>query len=145
MLSTGVLICCTVPSEAVPLFIWLLFVVSSVPHFRPDTGGRRSTLIRVASSLALRGGMALLSLLRCSGSRLLYMECALRAPRGSSPRVFHKSAEQKAAPAFCAFPVRLRAAQAARSFLLVSICMEYLFPTLHFQSVCVPCFEVGPL
>ena len=21
--------------------------------------------------------------------------------------------------------------------------MEYLFPTLHFQSVCVPCFEVG--
>ena len=33
--------------------------------------------------------------------------------RGSSPRVLHKSAEQKAAPAFCAFPVR--AAQAARS------------------------------
>ena len=21
--------------------------------------------------------------------------------------------------------------------------MEYLFPALHFQSVCVPCFEVG--
>ena len=35
------------------------------------------------------------------------------AARSSSPRVFHKSAEQKAAPAFCAFPVR--AAQAARS------------------------------
>ena len=32
---------------------------------------------------------------------------------GSRPRVFHKSAEQKAAPAFCVFPVR--AAQAARS------------------------------
>ena len=31
----------------------------------------------------------------------------------SSPRVFHKSPEQKAAPAFCAFP--FRAAQAARS------------------------------
>ena len=84
-----------------------------MPNFRPDTGGRRWTLIRVASSLALRGGMALLSLLRCSGSRLLYMECALRAPRGSSPLVFHKNAEQKAAPAFRAFPVR--AAQAARS------------------------------
>ena len=23
--------------------------------------------------------------------------------------------------------------------------MEYLFPALHFQSVCVPCFEVGLL
>ena len=35
------------------------------------------------------------------------------AARGSSPPVFHKSPEQKAAPAFCVFPVR--AAQAARS------------------------------
>ena len=35
------------------------------------------------------------------------------AARSSIPRVFHKSPEQKAAPAFCAFPVR--AAQAARS------------------------------
>ena len=30
-------------------------------------------------------------------------------------------------------------------FLLVSICMEYLFSALHFQSVCVRCFEVGLL
>ena len=30
-------------------------------------------------------------------------------------------------------------------FLLVPICMENLFPALHFQSVCVPCFEVGLL
>ena len=30
-------------------------------------------------------------------------------------------------------------------FLLVSICVVYLFPALHFQSVCVPCFEVGLL
>ena len=30
-------------------------------------------------------------------------------------------------------------------FLLVSICVEYLFPVLHFQFVCVPCFEVGLL
>ena len=34
------------------------------------------------------------------------------AAHGSIPRVFHKSPEQKAAPAFCVFPVR--AAQAAR-------------------------------
>ena len=45
-----------------PLFVWLLFAVSSVPNFRPDTGGRRRSLIRVASSVALRGGTALLSL-----------------------------------------------------------------------------------
>ena len=30
-------------------------------------------------------------------------------------------------------------------FLLVSIRVVYLFPALHFQSVCVPCFEVGLL
>ena len=30
-------------------------------------------------------------------------------------------------------------------FLLVSVCVVYLFPALHFQSVCVPCFEVGLL
>ena len=34
------------------------------------------------------------------------------APHGSSPRVLHKSPKQKAAPAFCAFPIG--AAQAAR-------------------------------
>ena len=39
------------------------------------------------------------------------MECAPRCA-GSSPWVFHKSQEQKAVPAFCAFPDR--AAQAAR-------------------------------
>ena len=30
-------------------------------------------------------------------------------------------------------------------FLLVFICVKYLSPALHFQSVCVPCFEVGVL
>ena len=36
-----------------PLFIWLLFAVSSVSNFRPHTGGRRF------SSVLLRGGRAL--------------------------------------------------------------------------------------
>ena len=31
------------------------------------------------------------------------------------------------------------------SFLLISICMEYLFPSPHFQSVCVPRSEAGLL
>ena len=31
------------------------------------------------------------------------------------------------------------------SFLLVSVCVKYFFPALHFCSVCVPCFEVGLL
>ena len=39
-----------------PLFIWLLFAVSSVPNFCPDTGGRRWPLVQVASSIALQGG-----------------------------------------------------------------------------------------
>ena len=30
-------------------------------------------------------------------------------------------------------------------FLLISISMEYPFPSPHFQSVCVPRFEVGLL
>ena len=47
---------------------------------------------------------------QASGCFIWSVPCAAR---GSSPRVFHKSPEQKAAPAFCAFPVR--AAQAARS------------------------------
>ena len=56
-------------------------LVCSVPNFRPDTGGRRWTLIQGASSLAPREGRALLSPLRCSGSRLLYMERALCCAR----------------------------------------------------------------
>ena len=39
-----------------PLFLWLLFAGSSVSHFRPDTGGRRWSLVQVAGSVALRGG-----------------------------------------------------------------------------------------
>ena len=31
------------------------------------------------------------------------------------------------------------------SFLLISMCMKYLFPSSHFQSVCVPRSEVGLL
>ena len=30
-------------------------------------------------------------------------------------------------------------------FLFVSICMTYLFPVLHFQSICIPRFGVGLL
>ena len=40
-----------------PLFIWLLFAFSSVPNFRPDTGGRRWSLVQVAGFVAAgRGG-----------------------------------------------------------------------------------------
>ena len=90
-----------------PLFIWLLFAVSSVSNFRPGTGGRRWSLIQVRqfSSVLLRGGRGAADRhrcvwgalpvfrphwvcpaqgclcfprLHCSGSRLLYMERALR-------------------------------------------------------------------
>ena len=63
-----------------PLFGFCL-AVSSVPSFRPDTGGRRWSLIRVAGSVALRGGAGAAFPVRCSGSRLLYMERVLRCTR----------------------------------------------------------------
>ena len=64
-----------------PLFIWLLFVLSSVPHFRPEQAGRGGLLFRLLVPLHCGEGMALLSPLRCSGSRLLSMERALRCAR----------------------------------------------------------------
>ena len=91
-----------------PLSIWLLFAVSLVSNFRPDTGGRRWSLVQVRwfSRAAGRAGRcrqispcvgstrsvpATLGLpplmgvcfprLHCSGSRLLYMERALRCVR----------------------------------------------------------------
>ena len=77
-----------------PLFIWLLFAVSSVSKFRPDTGGRRWSLIQVASSIPLRGaaGAALPSaLLRLPA--VLYGACpGLRAvlALGCSTKVRNK-------------------------------------------------------
>ena len=87
-----------------PLFVWLLFAVSSVSNFRPDTGGRRWTLIQVAGTVTLPGGTcaafpsALLRLLAApygactvrfqpSGvpqKRGLGCACVLRLPRQSS-------------------------------------------------------------
>ena len=76
--------------------------------------------------------------------------CAAQAPscstwsvpcavRGSSPWVFHKSAEQKAAPAFCAFPVRV--AQAAKGLT------STLSPgaTRLLPSMCQPQFPPAPV
>ena len=76
-----------------PLFIWLLFAVSSVSKFRPDTDGWRWSLIQAASS-ALRGaaGAALPSaLLRLPA--VLYGACpGLRAvlALGCSTKVRNK-------------------------------------------------------
>ena len=94
-----------------PLLVWLVCwslqrLISALTQ--AGGGGLLFTLLVLSRC---GEGLVLLSPLRCSGSRPFYMERA----RGSSPRVFHKSAEQKAAPAFCAFPVG--AAQAARSLL----------------------------
>ena len=105
--------------------------VSSVSNFRPDTGGRRWSLVQVASSVLLRGGRGATDRYRCvSGALTVFWPhwvcprspvCALpvytaQAPscsvwsrpcaaRGSSFRVLHKSADS-AEPAFCAFPSR---------------------------------------
>ena len=57
-----------------PFFISFCLPVSSVPNFRPDTGGRGWSLIRVAGSLALRGGEGLALV---SPSTLLRLPAAL--------------------------------------------------------------------
>ena len=59
-------------------------------------------------------GLVLLSPSVLSGSRLFYMEHALCCA-GFQPSGVPQKLEQKATPAFCAFPIR--AAQAARSLM----------------------------
>ena len=114
-----------------PLFIWLLFAVSSVSNFRPDTGGGGDLSFRFASSFqsccgegaALQTDIAVCGEHSpCSGHTgfaPLTSVCAFpvytaQAPScsmwsgpcvacGSSFRVLHKSADS-VAPAFCAFP-----------------------------------------
>ena len=97
-----------VPSEVVPFVYLACLPVSSVSHFRPDTSRRRWSLVqvRVFSRAAGREGLRRQSSrvcgedspcsshtgfapltgvcsphLRCSGSRLLYMEWALHCSR----------------------------------------------------------------
>ena len=114
------------------MLIWLLFAVSSVLNFRPDTGGRRWTLIQVASSITLRGetGAVFPSAAQTPACSLWSVPCAAQ---GSSPPVFHKSADS-AAPAFCAFPTQ--AAQAARSLTgALSLGVARLFPSVVPASV----------
>ena len=114
-----------------PLFIWLLFAVSSVSNFRPDTGGRGGLLFRFASSVQSccgEGGALQTDIALCgehspcsghTGSAPLRGVCAFpvytaQAPGcsiwsgpcvecGSSFRVLHKSADS-VGPAFCVFP-----------------------------------------
>ena len=72
------------------------------------------------------------------------------AARSSSPQVFHKSPEQKAAPAFCAFPIR--AAQAARGLTgALSPGAVHLLPSAspaplptRASRVCSPCVSPRP-
>ena len=111
MSPTGILICCTVPSEAVP-FVYLASVCWSLQC--------------LTSSLSQAGGGGLLFWLlvpsRCgeglallSPSMLLRLLAALYGPcpaLQAVPALGFSSADS-AAPAFCAFPAR--EAQAARS------------------------------
>ena len=136
---TGILICCTVPSEAVP-FVYLASLCRSLPCLISalTQAGGGGLLYRFASSVLLRGGRGAAERYRCVWGALTVFRphwvcppsrvCVLSphaaqapgcsiwsgpcAARGSSPRVCHKSTDS-AAPAFCAFPAR--AAQAARS------------------------------
>ena len=138
MSPTGILICCTVPSEAVP-FAYLASVCRSLQCLISALTqvGRGGLSFRFAGSVLLQGGRRCRQTSLCVGSTHSVpgteglprsRVCALpvyaaQAPScsiwsrpcvacGSSFLVFHKSADWDA-PAFCAFPTR--AAQAARS------------------------------
>ena len=115
-----------------------------MPNFCPDTGGQRWSVTQVASSIALWGGAGAafpIYAAQAPGCSIWSVPCTVR---GSSPRVFHKSAEQKAAPAFCALPIL--AAQAARSLTgALSPGAAGLFPSAvavsvsaHANRVCAP-------
>ena len=113
MLLTGILICCTVPSEAVP-FVYLAVVCRSLQCLISalTQAGGGGLLFRFASSVALLGGGGAVFPVytaQAPGCSIWSGPCVAR---GSSFRVLHKSTDS-AAPAFCAFPAR--AAQAARS------------------------------
>ena len=105
-----------------------------MPNFHPDTGGQRWSLIQVASSIALRGGAGSafpVYAAQAPSCCIWSLPCAVP---GSSPRVFHKSVEQEAAPAFCTFPTR--AAQAARSLTgTLSPGAAHLLPSMVPTSV----------
>ena len=105
MFCTGILICCTGPfwSSSLCLFGFCL-PVSSEPNFLPDTGRQRWSLIQVASSVVLRGGAGAafpVYAAQAPGCSIRSVPCAAR---GSSPRGFHKSTEQKAAACILCLP-----------------------------------------
>ena len=95
-----------------PVFIWLLFgrSLQCLISALTQAGGGGLLFRSLVPSRCGEGG-ALLSPLRCSGSRLLCVERALRCARFQLS-AFHGSADS-VVPAFCAFPGP--AAQAARS------------------------------
>ena len=82
MFSTGILICCTVPSEAVP-FVYLASVGWSLQCLISalTQAGGGGLLFRLVVPSRCGEGEALISRLRGSGSRLLYMERALHCVR----------------------------------------------------------------
>ena len=149
MLPTGILICCTAPSEAVP-FVYLASVCWSLQC--------------LISAVTQAGGGGLLFrvlvLSRCREGPRCFPLCAAQAPGcsvwrgpcvacGSSFRVFHKSTDSVAS-AFCAFPAR--AAQAARSLTgALSLGAARLLPSAapalvsaRAGRVCVPCVSPRP-
>ena len=82
MSPTGVLICCTVPSEAVP-FVYLASVCWSLQGLVSvlTQAGGGGLLFRLLVPSRCGEGWRCFPRLRCSGSRLLYRERALRRAR----------------------------------------------------------------
>ena len=99
---TGIFICCTVPSEAVP-FVYLASVCWSLQcliSILTQAGGG-GLLFRSLTPSRCEEGLALLSPLCCSGSRLLCMERALRCARFQPSGAPQKRRTKSCACVFC--------------------------------------------
>ena len=129
-----------------PFFISFCLPVSSVPNFRPDTGGRGWSLIRVAGSLALRGGEGLALV---SPSTLLRLPAALygAGPALHAVAALGCSTKARTRLRLCFVPSPGQAAQAARSLTgALSPGAARLLPSVAPASVpasagrvCAPC------
>ena len=151
MLPSGILMLHRSFLKWFPLFIWLLFAISSVSNFRPDTGGGGGLLLRFAGSVqsccgegrALQEDVAVcgehspcpaalglphtgVSVL--SPSTLLRLPAALygAGPALSAVPVFRSKSADSVAPACCVFPAS--AVQAAKDLPALSLGATRLFP-----------------
>ena len=102
MLPSGILICCTGPFRSGSLCLFgFCLPVSSGPNFPLTPAGGGGLLFGLLVLSRCGEGLVLLSPLRCSGSRLVYMERALRCVRFQPSGVPQKRGTKSCACFLC--------------------------------------------